>query len=365
MRTQEKTVDSELAGRLLAYLRVAFDCPGAAYAEWPARVHGGLDAAIYGFRLQGAPSLAMPLILRLGGVGEPTRVVLETAVHNGLIEAGYPAPQVFARESNPKLLGAAFMIMARLAGRPLAQGIEGLGSGFGGTVRLFFAVPATLRRITAAWVETQLRLHALPIDAVTRALRAAGIRPEMISFEQQLARMRDEVEHSALTGLQPGIAWLQAHQPPAAAQPVICHGDFHPLNILADQGQVTGVIDWVNVAIAAPELDIGSTIANIAAVPFAVPGFLRWPVRLLVSGALDRYYRAYRRSRPVDDAAVRYYRVFRSMMQLVAVGAAMAAGRPGSGAFFSEAGIANHIRQIRGLTGITLDLKMTSPVDRS
>jgi hypothetical protein len=53
-------------------------------------------------------------------------------------------------------------------------------------------------------------------------------------------------------------------QPRKAA---ICHGDFHPLNILADKNQPTGVIDWANAVIAEPAMDVGSAIANISAVP--------------------------------------------------------------------------------------------------
>jgi len=57
-----------------------------------------------------------------------------------------------------------------------------------------------------------------------------------------------------------------------AREATICHGDFHPLNILADKNQTTGVIDWSNAVIAEPAMDVGSAIANMSAVPLLCHG---------------------------------------------------------------------------------------------
>jgi aminoglycoside phosphotransferase (APT) family kinase protein len=131
----------------------------------------------------------------------------------------------------------------------------------------------------------------------------------------------------------------------------ICHGDFHPLNILADHGRVTGIIDWENVVIAPPEMDIGSALANIATVPFGAPPLLRPVVRGLVWFLLRKYLRGYRRRRPLDDAAISYFQVYRAMAQLTAVGRSLAEGQAG-GAFQSETGVRNLIAYISGLTGL-------------
>src|SRR5262245_2743836 len=178
----------------------------------------------------------------------------------------------------------------------------------------------------------QIRLHQLPAETLLRAVPAAGIEAGVVTFEGQLARLRTVVERHALAGLEPGLAWLEQHRP-APAQAAICHGDFHPLNILADNGKPTGVIDWPNVVIAEPAMDVGSAIANISAVPIGVPRALLVPAQAAIAVALRRYQRAYRARRPLDDQAVRYYQVYRAIAQLVPVGAARAAGRPGSGAF--------------------------------
>jgi aminoglycoside phosphotransferase (APT) family kinase protein len=97
-----------------------------------------------------------------------------------------------------------------------------------------------------------------------RAVTAAGIDPGAITFERQSARLSTIVERSDLTGLKPGLTWLDDHQPPQARETAICHGDFHPLNILADKNQPTGVIDWANAVIASAVWNLGRTIRLIS-----------------------------------------------------------------------------------------------------
>ena len=135
----------------------------------------------------------------------------------------------------------------------------------------------------------------------------------------------------------------------------------HPLNILADHGRVTGIIDWENVVIAPPEMDVGSALANIATVPFGGPPLLRPVVRALVWFLLRKYLRSYRRRRPLDDAAISYFQVFRAMAQLAAVGRSLAEGQAG-GAFQSEAGVRNLTAHIRGLTGLEPRLELSQGI---
>jgi aminoglycoside phosphotransferase (APT) family kinase protein len=118
--------DAEIAERLLHYLARAFACPDAVYLAGPVRIEGGFDAAIFGFTLDRVPPpLAGPLILRLGHPNaNPERVKLETVVQNTLAEMGFPAPGVMATESDPGVLGGPFMVMTRLSGQTLVQGLR-------------------------------------------------------------------------------------------------------------------------------------------------------------------------------------------------------------------------------------------------
>src|SRR5437016_3867128 len=333
--------DAEIARRLLHHLARSFECRDAAYLAAPVRIQGGFDTTIFGFTLVHVPPpLQGPLILRLSlANADPARVKLETIVQNTLADMDFPAPRVMVTESDATILGGPFMVMQRVPGKPLGHAIEGFGAGssFPRRLQLLVNLPAIFTGIIEQWVDEQIRLHQLPVERLLQAVTAAGIDPRVITFEGQLARLRTIVERCALTGLEPGLAWLDHHRP-TQAQAAICHGDFHPLNILADSGKPTGVIDWPNVVIAEPAMDVGSAMANISAVPINVP----WPLRLAAQAAsgaaLRRYERAYRARRPLDADAVRYYQVFRAVAQLVPVGAARATGRVGGGAFHSEAG---------------------------
>ena len=359
--------DAEVAQRLLYHLARVFECPDAVYIAGPARIQGGFDAAIFGFTLDRVPPpLAGPLILRLSHAdADPGRVKLETVVQNTLADMGFPAPRVMMTESDPDILGGPFMVMARLSGQTLAHGLEG---GLGGStslvaqMRLLFNVPAILGGIIDEWVGMQVRLHQLPAEPLLRAVTAAGIDTAAITFEGQLALLGGIVERSNLIGLKPGLVWLDDHRPAQAREAAICHGDFHPLNILADNGQPTGVIDWANVVIAEPAMDIGSAISNISAVPLALPWALRIAAHQMIGAALRRYERTYRARRPLDDRAVRYYQVFRAVAQLVWVGHARAAGRTGGGGFHSAAGVSNLIALIRKLSGVSVWLEDRKPL---
>jgi aminoglycoside phosphotransferase (APT) family kinase protein len=358
--SMHKLHDAEIAKRLLYHLARAFGCPDAVYLAGPVRIQGGFDAAIFGFTLDRVPPPLMgPLILRLGHAdADPGRVKLETVVQNTLAEMGFPAPRVMVTESDPGVLGGPFMVMRRLSGQALAHGIEGFGTGTSlvGQLQLLFNLPAILARTIDQWVDMQIRLHQLPVEPLLRAVTTAGIDAGAITFEGQLARLRTIVQRSALTGLEPGLAWLDNRRPPQPREAAICHGDFHPLNILADKNQPTGVIDWANAVIAEPAMDVGSAIANISAVPLSLPRAMRVAAHAVIGAALRRYERAYRGVRPLDHQAVLYYEVFRAVAQLVWVGQAKAAGRVGGGAFHSAAGVGNLIALIRKLSGVTLRL---------
>ena len=351
--------DAEIARRLLHHLARAFGCSDAVYLATPARIQGGFDTAIFGFTLDRVPTpLEGPLILRLSHANaDPARVKLETVVQNTLADMDFPAPRVMMSESDAGILGGPFMVMRRVPGRPLGHAIEGFGAGssFAKRVRLLLDLPVILTGIIEQWVDVQIRLHQLPAETLLQAVTAAGIDARVITFEGQLARLRTVVERYGLIGVEPALTWLHQHRP-SQAQAAICHGDFHPLNILADNDKPTGVIDWPNVVIAEPAMDVSSAIANISAVPINLPWASRVTARAAISAALRRYERAYRARRPLDDEAVRYYQVFRAVAQLVPVGAARATGHLGSGAFHSATGAGNLIALIRRLSGVSVRL---------
>jgi aminoglycoside phosphotransferase (APT) family kinase protein len=353
-------VDARVAAELLPYLSKVLGTPDLAYAAKPSRITGGFDTAIYGFSLDRAPEhLREALILRLGNAGaDPKRFVLEAVVQNALASMNFPAPRAHLTEKNIARLGGPFMVMQRLQGRPLAHDVKGLGEGasLAEKVRGMMGLPGLFKQIGATWVDVQLRLHELSAEPLLRAVADSGLDQRVVTFEGQRARLTEAIENANLSGLTPVLSWLQTNRPAALRRATICHGDFHPLNIMADAGTVTGVIDWANVVVAQPEMDVGSAIANISTVPFNVPAPLRRVLAGVIASALRSYVRAYRGRRSLDDAALLYFQVFRAFAQLGWAAVARQAGRGHSGAFASEAGMQSLAGFIAERSGIRVKL---------
>ena len=158
--------DEDIVRSLLEYLRSVTVRPRLDYAEAPTRMIGGYDATILSFSLQGAPApFSGPLVLRLFQPAvDKQRALREAAVQNALADLGYPAPRVFAAEAHIEPLGGPFLIMQRMAGRPLGSEFEGLSiKGFGQAVDMVRQIPRVRREMIRLWDEAQTRLHALPV----------------------------------------------------------------------------------------------------------------------------------------------------------------------------------------------------------
>jgi aminoglycoside phosphotransferase (APT) family kinase protein len=174
--------------------------------------------------------------------------------------------------------------------------------------------------------ETHARLHALNPEALLRALddegRAAGwgFDRDAVSFESHLASLDRRIQQAGLTGLADGMRWLRTRQPAERSARVICHGDFHPQNLLVEGGRTTAVLDWPNVVVATAEYDVAATRVILTRTPLAlvpVPAALR---PLLAAGRrllAARYLAVYRTLRPLDRTRLPYCEAAACMRGLV------------------------------------------------
>jgi aminoglycoside phosphotransferase (APT) family kinase protein len=339
-------VTDDVGQALIAHLRERLGEPGLEFAEPLAPIGGGFDTRIFAFRLRGAPpAYAAPLILRLLGPQDvPARALREAVTQNTVAELGYPAPRALYATADVSPLGGGFLVMERLPGKPLMD-----------------AGPATMSRVL---LEMQLRLHALDADALSQALKredhastAAGgpaLGWETMTLDGHLAQLERRVSGGALDGLAASVAWLARHRPPEPARRAICHGDFHPGNILVSGATVTGVIDWPNALMADPAYDLAMTRTILGLVPLDLLGRstpLRWLIAGLRPLMLRRYLADYRRRRPLESSVLAYYEALSCMRQLVRT--AENRGRPGplnplDGSSFGEA-LAARFARISGI----------------
>jgi len=163
--------------------------------------------------------------------------------------------------------------------------------------------------VASTLAEMQLRLHALDAGPLLAAMDAIGARDD-VTFDGLLTRFHNRIRRHGLDGLRPAMEWLVHHQPSAPARPVICHGDFHPQNVLMAEGRVTGVLDWPNTVVADPAYDIASTRIILSLVPIGlagVPAGARALVRAVRPLLLARHLAAYRRQQSLDALTLAYY----------------------------------------------------------
>jgi aminoglycoside phosphotransferase (APT) family kinase protein len=298
----------QLSHRLLGHLRARLGA-GVGFADAPAPLSGGFDTTILAFRLSGAPAeWERPLILRVMTRGDSApRVLREAAVHAAVVEAGFPAPRVLLQETELAPLGLPFLVMERLPGETMWSAAAKAG------LPAFLAMPRRL-------AELQARLHRLSGDGLRNSARALGVDLSAMSVQADVQRLRERIAREGLQGLLPGADWLASNLPAPAQAEVICHGDFHPLNIMMDGERLTGVIDWANTVIAEPVYDIASlrTIALYAdpGVPAAARGVTSLMRRLMVR----RYMSVYRATAPLQTRNLPYYEAVRILSALTFAG---------------------------------------------
>jgi len=260
----------ELSRGLVPYLRHVLGAPALDLDGALEPLGDGFDTEIHAFRLQVAPpGFAGPLVLRLlRPHHDPARVTREQATQNALAAQGYPAPCVVLASLDPAPLGAAFLIMERAPGVPLLSRVVGMAG---------------------VLVDTQARLHALDPGPLR------GTLPGLDDYLDALGR---RVEAASLGGVAPLLAWLRARRPPPG-DVVVCHGDFHPQNVMVDGAGV------------------------------AVPGPRRWLAAAAQRLLAARYLAGYRRRRPVDPTRLAYYEVAAALRALVR-GGEVRRGAPGA-----------------------------------
>jgi aminoglycoside phosphotransferase (APT) family kinase protein len=320
-------VAPDLERRLVDYLRAELEAPALRLAETLTSISGGYDTKIFSFRVDGGPAAARgPLILRmLAPHTRPARVLRERAVQDAVRALGYPAPAVLCASPDPSTLGAAFLVMERLPGRPMLD------------VQRFGAGPVL--------VAAQLRLHELDAEPVLRATEAVGA-GDAITVGGLLADLAARVAGPPLAGLERAMDWLLARRPAEPARRAICHGDFHPGNLLMGAGTrasparawrqrpgsasdvgmlppgVTGVLDWPNAVVADPAYDVAATKVLLELTPvdvLDVPAVLRPVIDVARRLLLRRYLSGYRRRRPIEPATLAYYEAVACMRGLVRV----------------------------------------------
>jgi len=174
------------------------------------------------------------------------------------------------------------MIMDRAPGAPLLSGLSGTGA-IAGALRMAGRLPEILASAMAA-------LHALDPQPIHEQLSRACDVPTTVAG--LLDGLRDAATGYGRADLVDAARWLIGHPAPPAPE-VVCHGDLHPFNLLADGDRVT-VVDWSAALLAPRAYDAAVTTLLLAEPPLAVPATLRPLVRAAGRTLASRFARRYR-----------------------------------------------------------------------
>jgi aminoglycoside phosphotransferase (APT) family kinase protein len=260
--------------------------------EAPVRISGGFDFWIYGLHF-GGPGLpaqwAAPLIARIPAA--PGRFVLleqESRMQAWVAAQGYPAPPLLELVPPGELFESPVQVMKRQAGTTMADAMA--------------AAPWHILRFARQMAACQAALHRVPVPAW------AGAGPEWSLADKRLLLTRYLVANGSHSGLAEALERTERILPLLKVpEPVICHGDFHPGNLLMD-ATTFSVIDWTDAGIG----DRHGDIARTAWLPRFAAVAARHQKRRLVLRAwapvLSRaYLSSYRRDLPVDAARLRLW----------------------------------------------------------
>src|SRR5579863_1677034 len=245
-------------------------------------MHGGFWAELVSFSLADPPEgWPAELVARL--MPDPGTARKETIVQSAVASAGFPTPFVRASGGPDRGLGRAFMVMDRATGRPALSGLDGAVTPA--------SVARLLRQVPDLLAGSMARLHALEEDLVRGELEQ--VREVPVSLAGQLAMLTRFAAEFGRQDLVDAARWLAGHRP-APSPDVICHGDLHPFNLLADGDRVT-VLDWSTALLAPRAHDVGFTSLLLSEPPLRVPAWQRPLVRMAGRELARRFVRGYKR----------------------------------------------------------------------
>ena len=159
--------------------------------------------------------------------------------------------------------------------------------------------------------ELMAQLHRIPLEAFKPYLTRFG-QTEILSdtvsscYARCVAGWKTyirEGDHLPSPFLTYMLDWLETNVPQDTRRPVLVHGDFNVHNILAEEGRITGVLDWECSNFGAPEQDL-------AYVKPIISKHIAW----------DKFVAHYRASGgpEINERTLNYYMAFSAMRVSVA-----------------------------------------------
>jgi aminoglycoside phosphotransferase (APT) family kinase protein len=321
----------KLSKNLIMYIRKELNQESADYLEPPVRLTGGYETLICRFQLSGVDeSLSKPLVIRLFSERVDAEMILkESEIQNTLSGQDYPVPAVYLTCMDKSVLGGLFFIMDFCGGHTLND--SGLSHS------QVFGILGNL----------QARMHKIDIEVIEKRCTEIGADINTLKYEFILEEYRAHFR-SNFPWMNKAVGWLFENCPKEPESLSICHGDFHPMNILYEDGKVQAVLDWSGFMIGDPAMDVARTEFLLS-----IPIKLLFP-ELEPDQVKEIYLKAYRQTRPLDETNIAYYYAFRSI-------SALSEGIGGHTLFGQPEIIQLLLASIHEITGIKIDIPSKHP----
>ena len=282
MDISEKILN-QVSDNLLAFLREEIGDKTVAYEFAPSQIQGGNETLIFKFQLKSIhSSLSKPLVLRVFNKSNlPKHAIMESVVHNSLVDQGFPVPYVHYNCTDHKYLGYQSLIMDFLPGEIL---------------------PIVFNQDTPIVLgKTHAELHKADSSQLSKDMVKEGFGGKQYSVEGWLDQLLKASEW--LPWIKEIVLWLIENRPSECEHPSICHRDFHPGNLLAKNGKVTAILDWSCCRIGDPVMDVASTLVIFnAATKHIIQAFD-------TKNETQKYLEAYTRERDLNERHLEYYQL--------------------------------------------------------
>lgn len=231
-----------LGPALATFLQSEWGAP-VQLSDWR-RFPAGFSWTTIGFTARRGPDHPpLDLILRLGdprGLLAPYSAEPEFVALSALQGVpDLPVPQAHAFSDDPAILGAPFLVTARVDGdTPMPWSRD--------AARREDAQNESLAR---DFTDAIAALHGVDWRATPLSSLWAGVDPQRLALNQvdawaRHAGMADDRQRAGrLPQMHYALHWLRRHAP-ADGQPVIVHGDYRVGNFLQVDGRITAILDW-------------------------------------------------------------------------------------------------------------------------
>jgi aminoglycoside phosphotransferase (APT) family kinase protein len=196
---------------------------------------GSSSATLYALRPDSGPELVLRLYTKAEWLAEEPDVPLHEAANlRKLVSSGLPVPKLVALDPDGSRCGVPALLMTRLPGR-----IE--------------LTPPDLDDWLRQLAGLLPRLHAIS---------PAG-HPWKYAPYTSLSRLAVPAWTRKPALWERAIRFASRPLPPFT--PTFIHRDFHPVNVLFENGRLSGWVDWPNACVGPPGVDVAHCRVNLSA----------------------------------------------------------------------------------------------------